>query len=283
MQLLRLFAAVTVATMALMSSNANAATTKTTGNDTISVGDGTSVKAKNTTVFLGTEYNANKCVLQFQSLQCTSKDCGELNGYALECVNVGKQNGKDKKLCQCKAADTDVCQNQTAPGVSGTVPQFGDCSDSKQCVDSYGHVPSKLELRICAEKIHCVKEVNTTATKPAEICHTCRSCIAQNDASDAKLSDKKRFDCTKICPQEILDSIAKRNAAGVGIADEVSSASTSTSDSGSEESSSTTGSLSSASKADSGTTKSAAVATPFSVSSMVGALVAVTLSMVIVN
>lgn len=282
MQVLRLFAAVTVAAMALMSST-NAATTKTTGNDTISVGDGTSVKAKNTTVFLGTEYNANKCVLQFQSLQCTSKDCGELNGYALECVNVGKQNGKDKKLCQCKAADTEVCQNTTAADVPGTVPQFGDCSDNKQCVDSYGHVPSKLELRICAEKIHCVKEVNTTATKPAEICHTCRSCIAQNDASDAKLSDKKRFDCTKICPQEILDSIAKRNAAGVGIADEVSSASAAASGSGSEESSSSTsGSVSSASKAGS-SAKSAAVATPFSVSTLVGALVAVTLSMVIVN
>lgn len=258
------------------------AKTTTTGNDTISVGDGTSVKAKNTTVFLGTEYNANKCVLQFQSLQCTTKDCGELNGFALECVNVGKQNGKDKKLCQCKAGETDVCQNTTATGVSGNVPQFGDCSDSKQCVDSYGHVPTKLELRICAEKLHCVKEVNTTATKPAEICHTCRSCISQNDEANAKLSETKRFDCTKICPQEILDSLAKRNAAGVGIADEVASAA---SDSGEgSESASASGSVSASSKdSASAIKKSAAVATPFSLSAAVAGLVAVTLSMALVN
>ncbi|GAB9474156.1 hypothetical protein Gpo141_00011295 [Globisporangium polare] len=276
MQLLRFVA---LATLAF--TGAVTAKTTTTGNDTISLGDGTSVKAVNSTVFLGTEYNANRCVLQFESLQCTNKDCAELNGYPLECVNVGKENGKDKKLCECRANETDVCQNSTMPGVSGSVPQFGDCSDSKQCVDSYGHVSSKLELRICAEKLHCVKEVNTTATKPAEICHTCRSCIAQNDDANAKLSGTKRFDCTKICPQEILDSLSKRNAAGVGIADELSSASAS--ESGSEEGS-TSGSLSASSTSGSSATKkSAAVATPFSLSAAVAGLVAVTVSMALVN
>lgn len=279
MQLLRFVA---LATLALVGLQSVAAKTTTTGNDTISIGDGTSVKAVNSTVFLGTEYNANKCVLQFESLQCTTKDCGELNGYPLECVNVGKQNGKDKKLCECRANETEVCQNSTAPGVPGNVPQFGDCSDSKQCVDSYGHVSSKLELRICAEKLHCVKEVNTTATKPAEICHTCRSCIAQNDDANAKLSGTKRFDCTKICPQEILDSLAKRNKAGVGIADELSSTSGSESGSGSE-SASASGNVSSSSKSGGSTTKSAAVATPFSLSAAVAGLVTVMVSMALVN
>jgi hypothetical protein len=284
MQVLR-FVAATVASLALLSSVADAsiAATKTT-NLTMSVGDGTTVESKNSTVFLGTEYNPNKCVLQFASLKCTAKDCGELNGYALECVNVGKQNGKDKKLCQCKADEVDVCQNSTAPEFDGAVPQFGDCSNGKQCVDSYGHVPSSLELRICAEKMHCVKEVNTTASKPAEICHTCRSCIAQNDASDAQLSDVKRFDCTKICPQEILDSLAKRNKEGVGIADEVSSGSDeSESTSGSEEASS--GSVegqSSASKAGSAS-KSSGAATQFNLPAVIGGLIVATLSLAIIN
>lgn len=287
MQALRIVFAAALALAA--SSNVFAQTTpaKTTAaaansNLTMSVGDGTTVKAKNTTVFLGTEYNPNKCVLQFSSLKCSAKDCGELNGFPLECVNVGKQNGVDKKICQCKAADMEVCQNTTAPTLGG-VMQFGDCSNGKTCVDSYGHVPTKLELRICAEKIHCVKEVNTTATKPAEICHTCRSCIAQNDAAGEKLTDVKRFDCTKICPQEILDSIAKRNKAGVGIADDVTSVASSSSSSGSkpdESSGSTDNSVSSASKAGAAKKSSAVATAPVSVAA---AVVVAVLSLAVLN
>jgi len=259
-----------------------AATTKTT-NLTMSVGDGTTVSSTtNSTVFLGTEYNPNKCVLQFASLKCTTSDCGELNGYPLECVNVGKQNGKDKKLCQCKTSDVDVCQNSTAPEFGDAVPQFGDCSGGKTCVDSYGHVPSSLELRICAEKLHCVKEANTNASKPAEICHTCRSCIAQNDAADAQLSAAKRFDCTTICPKEVLDSIAKRNKEGVGIADEVSSGSgsSSTSSSSSEASS---GSVSKESSSNSPSTTTSAAVKPASSFQLLGACVAAVLAMVVVS
>lgn len=202
------------------------------GNDTMSVGDGTTVKTNSsTTIFLDTEYNPNKCVLQFDSLKCTDTDCGELNGYKLECVSIGKENGKPKTQCQCKATEADVCQspNNTVHGV----PQFGDCSGGRACAESYGHVPSKLELRICAERLHCVKEVNTSASVKAEICHTCRSCIAQNDETSAKLSDNRRFDCRKICPPEILESLEKRNKKGLGIADEFGSDSSSGSNSGS--------------------------------------------------
>lgn len=251
-------------------------------NSTMSLGDGTTVNTTSkTTIFLGTEYNPDKCVLQFNSLQCKLRpndDCGQLNGYPLECVNLGKQNGKDKLQCQCRANETEVCQNSTAPAVGG-VPQFGDCSDSKPCADSYGHVPSTLELRICAEKLHCVKEINTTASVPAQICHTCRSCIAQNDASNAKLSDKRRFDCTKICPKEILDSIAKRNQQGVGIADEINSNSASGSGS-SQEGSSSGNASSSSTPAPTSTSKSAALP-PMSAASLVATIVVASLSVVL--
>ncbi|KAJ0397361.1 hypothetical protein ATCC90586_000439 [Pythium insidiosum] len=228
---------VTVALAAVLlsvsSTDAARSATRTTrpGNDSMAVGDGTFVKSQtNTTTFLGTEYNPNKCVLQFGSLKCDKDDCGELNGYKLECKTLGTQNGKPKTSCVCKSVDAAVCQNSTNAGVGG-VPQFGDCSGGKQCADSFGHVPSRLELRICAEKLHCVKEISASA-KPAEICHTCRSCIAQNDntvdgQNNSKLADVRRFDCRKICPKEILDSIEKRNKKGVGIADELSSTSAS--------------------------------------------------------
>ncbi|TMW61883.1 hypothetical protein Poli38472_010946 [Pythium oligandrum] len=211
-------------------------------NNTMSVGDGTTVTTNSTTtVFMGTEYNPDQCVLQFGSLKCdNNKDCAELNGYSLECVNLGNQNGKPKKVCQCASNQTEVCQNSTAPEKSGAA-QFEDCSGGKGCVDSWGHVPTKLELRVCAEKLHCVKEVNTTASKPAEICHTCRSCIAQNDATGSKLTDVRRFDCRSICPAEILESLDRRNQEEVGIADELKSGSgseaSSSSGTGSEESS----------------------------------------------
>ncbi|CEG42155.1 uncharacterized protein PHALS_12453 [Plasmopara halstedii] len=188
----------------------------------MSVGtNGVTVQAEGgTTSFMNTEYNPDRCVLQFLSLECDD-NCANLNGYELECVTQGKQNGKDKKLCQCKAEDTEKCQNSVSPNVtSGTVPQFGECSDQNQCADVYGYIATSTEEGpICAEKIHCVKEINTTATQPASICHTCMSCIAQNDAADKQLADVKRFNCSAICPQEILATVAERNAAGVGIAD----------------------------------------------------------------
>lgn len=274
---MRVFAAA----VALFALSAHAKTPAPVTNSSMAVGDGTTVNTTSkTTIFLGTEYNPTKCMLQFNSLQCklgASEDCGQLNGYKLECVKLGKENGKEKQQCQCLANQTDACQNSTAPAVGG-VMQFGECSNNRPCVDSYGHVPTKLEQRTCAEKIHCVKEINTTATVPAEICHTCRSCIAQNDANNAKLSDKRRFDCTKICPREILDSIAKRNQAGVGIADEVSSASASAS-SGSEEESSTSGSLKSAAKP---TTKPPSSSAAYmTASTIVGTIVAASLSVAV--
>jgi hypothetical protein len=202
---------------------ANAA--DTSGSLTMSVGtNGTTVEAQSgTTVFEGTEYNPDRCELQFLSLECDD-NCAELNGYALECVSKGKQNGKEKKMCECKAEDADVCQNSVSPNAtSGSVVQFGECSDELQCVDSYGYIATSTEEGpICAEKLHCVQEVNTTATEPASICHTCMSCIAQNDAADKQLAGVKRFNCTAICPQEILDTVAENNAAGVGITDSYS-------------------------------------------------------------
>ncbi|KAF1785753.1 hypothetical protein GQ600_5478 [Phytophthora cactorum] len=175
------------------------------GSLTMSVGtNGTTVQAvSGTTEFMGTEYNPDKCVLQFLSLECDDDDCAQLNGYELECVSQGKQNGKEKKLCQCKSEDANSCQNSANPNAtSGTVPQFGECSDQNQCVDSYGYIATSTEEGpICAEKLHCVQEVNTTATEPASICHTCMSCIAQNDAADKQLAGVKRFNCSSICPR----------------------------------------------------------------------------------
>ncbi|KAJ0396074.1 hypothetical protein P43SY_008756 [Pythium insidiosum] len=261
------------------------ARTQKPGNDSMSVGDGTFVKSKtNSTVFLGTEYNPDRCKLQFASIECSATNCGEINGYKLECVELGKQNGKIKKSCRCKAAEQEVCQNSTAPAIEG-VPQFGDCTGGKRCIDSFGHVDSALERRICAEKLHCVKEVNTTATKPAEICHTCRSCIAQNDkATDSSnkgdLSDLRRFDCRKICPKEILDSIERRNKKGVGIADELGSDSGS-SEAEEEEEGSEEGSSSPVKSSGSGSKaagKKNAAPGAFSVSAAVGSAVAVVLS-----
>ncbi|CAH0516670.1 unnamed protein product [Peronospora belbahrii] len=142
------------------------------------------------------------------------------NGTIVQ-AKTGLQNGKEKKMCECKDDDMNVCQNSTNPTVtSGTVPQFGECSDQLQCIDSYGYIStSKEEGPICAEKLHCLQEVNTTATAPASICHTCMSCIAQNDAAEKQLATAKRFNCATICPKEILDTVKERNAAGVGIAD----------------------------------------------------------------
>ena len=124
-------------------------------------------------------------------------------------------------MCECQAADADMCQNSVNPNdTSGTVAQFGECSDQLQCVDSYGYIAtSQEEGPVCAERLHCLQEINSEATQPASICHTCMSCIAQNDAAEKQLAAAKRFNCSAICPKEILDTVAERNAAGVGIAD----------------------------------------------------------------
>ncbi|KAG7400831.1 hypothetical protein PHYBOEH_004345 [Phytophthora boehmeriae] len=248
-----------------------------TGSLTMSVGtNGTTVQAvSGTTEFMGTEYNPDKCVLQFLSLECDDSNCAELNGYQLECVTQGKQNGKDKKMCECAAEDANACQNSANPNAtSGTVPQFGECSDQNQCVDSYGYIATSAEEGpICAEKIHCLQEINTTATEPASICHTCMSCIAQNDAADKQLAGVKRFNCSAICPQEILDTVAERNAAGVGIADSYSLPA-STSGSGSSNSSESQNSGSGSSAAGS---SGAAVAQHSNLAVSLSALIAVAL------
>lgn len=214
MQGIRALAALAVLALSSHTVSAASLATNTSSNNSSS-----------STVFLDTEYNPKKCTLQLASLECLTdkKDmCGELNGYPLECVKLGRLNGKDKYACQCRANETDVCQGSVAPTLSGAY-QFDTCSEQKPCVSSYGHVPSEKELRICAERLHCVKEINTTASEPAQICHTCRSCIVQNDAANTQLADKRRFDCTRICPKAILDSLATRNEQGVGIAGEVNS------------------------------------------------------------
>ncbi|OWZ07333.1 hypothetical protein PHMEG_00020286 [Phytophthora megakarya] len=245
------------------------------GSLTMAVGtNGTTVQAESgTTEFMGTEYNPSKCLLQFVSLECDD-NCAELNGYELECVSQGKQNGKEKKMCECKSEDANVCQNSANPNAtSGTVAQFGECSEQNQCVDSYGYIPTSTEEGpICAEKLHCVQEVNTTATEPASICHTCMSCIAQNDAADKQLAGVKRFNCSAICPQEIIDTVAERNAAGVGIAD---SYSLTASASGSSESNSTSSSDSSSSAA--GSSSSASALPSANVGAILSAIVALAL------
>ncbi|GMF32951.1 unnamed protein product [Phytophthora lilii] len=254
-----------------------AAAADSDGSLTMSVGtNGTTVQAEGgTTEFMGTEYNPGKCVLQYLSLECDD-NCGELNGYELECVSQGKQNGKEKKMCECKADDANSCQNSANPNAtSGTVPQFGECSDQLQCVDSYGYIATSTEEGpICAEKLHCVQEINTTATEPASICHTCMSCIAQNDAADKQLADVKRFNCSAICPQEILDTVAERNAAGVGIAD---SYSLTASTSGSSESNSTTNSTSASGSSAAGSSSAASAIPQANLAAILSAIVSVAL------
>ncbi|CAI5720537.1 unnamed protein product [Hyaloperonospora brassicae] len=124
-------------------------------------------------------------------------------------------------MCECHAADADKCQNSVNPNAtSGTVAQFGECSDQLQCVDSYGYIAtSQEEGPVCAERLHCLQEMNSEATQPASICHTCMSCIVQNYVAEKQLAAAKRFNCSAICPKEVLDTGAERNAAGVGIAD----------------------------------------------------------------
>lgn len=151
-----------------------------------------------------TASSSSSCPLQFGSVQCspTSK-CGELNGFQLICVNLGQQDGEEKNQCDCSEADKAKCQNSTMQ--TGAVPQYGDCANSP-CADSYGFVSSDDDSKICAEKLHCVTEVSSSATS-SSICHTCRSCLLQNDKKGDKLVGVKRFDCKKICPESILKQL----------------------------------------------------------------------------
>jgi hypothetical protein len=188
------------------------------GKNTMDIGDGETVKTKGSTLFQGTEYDPKKCLLQFNSVGCKEdENCGELNGYKLQCT----KSGGTKRRCQCSQNEKKLCQNQTNPDIGG-VAQFGDCS-VQECAGTFGFISTSGEVKNCQEKLHCVKEIDTKATKPAKICHTCRSCIAQNDIAENELSAEKRFDCTKICPKEILKSINQRNKKNVGIGDELSS------------------------------------------------------------
>ncbi|KAE8882327.1 hypothetical protein PF005_g30647 [Phytophthora fragariae] len=91
----------------------------------------------------------------------------------------------------------------------GFVPQLGECSGQLQCVESYGCTATPTEEKpMCAEKLNCVQEANTTATEPSLICHTYMSCIAQIGAADKQLAGVNRFNCSSICPQQILGTVA---------------------------------------------------------------------------
>ncbi|CAI5718041.1 unnamed protein product [Hyaloperonospora brassicae] len=98
-------------------------------------------------------------------------------------------------MCECHAADADKCQNPVNPNAtSGTVAHFGECSDQLQCVDSYGYIATSQEKGpVCAERLHCLQEMNSEATQPASICHTCMSCIVQNHVAEKQLAAAKRF------------------------------------------------------------------------------------------
>lgn len=169
---------------------------------TMDVGDGRTVQSTaGTTVFLGTEYNPSKCLLQYESLRCNATNCGELNGYQLECTVDNDDDDDDaagQSVCSCSSADKEKCDDQAA--TTGTVAQFGDCSVNV-CVDSYGYEDSDAKTALCAERLHCVTQINTTSTQPAKVCHTCRSCLDQNEDNDPS---ERRFNCTAICPTEFL-------------------------------------------------------------------------------
>nr|CCA22988.1 putative GPIanchored serinerich hypothetical protein [Albugo laibachii Nc14] len=144
------------------------------------------------------------CPLQFGSVECSSTNkCGELNGFQLVCQNLGQQDGEDKNQCVCAEADKAKCQNSTA--ISGTVPQFGDCATS-HCVKSYGFVSNGDDLKTCAEELYCIKTVSSPGT-PSSICHTCQSCLMQNDKKGEHLVSVMRFDCKKICPESVLKQL----------------------------------------------------------------------------
>lgn len=175
---------------------------------TMDVGDGRTVQSTTgTTVFLGTEYNPSKCPLQYESLQCNATNCGELNGYQLECAvdNDDDDDDAGQSVCSCSSADKEKCDDQAA--TSGTVAQSGDCSVNA-CINSYGYEDSDTKTAVCAERLHCVTQINTTSAQPAKVCHTCRSCLDQYEDNDPS---ERRFNCTAICPTEFL-ALRSRNA-----------------------------------------------------------------------
>ncbi|GMF18894.1 unnamed protein product [Phytophthora lilii] len=111
----------------------------------------------------------------------------------------------------------------------------------------------------------------TTATA---ICHTCMSCIVQNEAADKQFAGVKRFNCSTTCPQEILDTVAERNAAGVGIAD---SYSLTVSTPGSSESNSTTTSTSASGRSAAGSSSAASAIPLANLAAILSAIVSVAL------
>ncbi|KDO26725.1 hypothetical protein SPRG_20522 [Saprolegnia parasitica CBS 223.65] len=124
------------------------------------------------------------CKLQFLSPCKKDLDCGTLNGYNLTCI----VSGGTSKTSECLKTTPD-----------GSVPQFGLCTDSRQCSSGLGFTDYILELnekptRRCAEELHCIQEINDTpGVVLTKQCLTCGSCRAQYLAG-------KRFDCDAICP-----------------------------------------------------------------------------------
>ncbi|KAE8984410.1 hypothetical protein PR003_g23724 [Phytophthora rubi] len=52
-----------------------------------------------------------------------------------------------------------------------------------------------------------MQEIRPTATETS-IYHTCMSCITQTNAADKQLVRIKLFNCSAICPQDILNTAA---------------------------------------------------------------------------
>ncbi|KAE9216040.1 hypothetical protein PF002_g17199 [Phytophthora fragariae] len=76
------------------------------------------------------------------------------------------------------------------------------------CVETYDCIATPTEERpMCAEKLNCVQGTNMTATEPALICHTYMSYIAQIVAAGKQIAGVNRFNCSAICPQEILGTV----------------------------------------------------------------------------
>ncbi|KAE9169767.1 hypothetical protein PF005_g27826 [Phytophthora fragariae] len=53
-----------------------------------------------------------------------------------------------------------------------------------------------------------MQEIKPTATETTSIYHMCMSCITQTNAADKQLVGIKRFSCSVICPQEVLNTSA---------------------------------------------------------------------------
>ncbi len=134
-----------------------------------------------------------RCPRQFSSLCDTNADCGNLNGFRLECSGAAE----GRKQCFCAESDKSVCRNTSVIGV----PQFGSCSNDKPCANANGYRSMPSYGIACGEPLKCVPEMNQQNS--SAICHTCGSCKEQNEKStDGNL----RFNCTAICPPGQGDS-----------------------------------------------------------------------------